>query len=268
MQNKSNTTSIEKALNVLNAFLPYNDAVSTTELSQKLGLHIATVSRILLTLAKNGYLRQDSQTKKYMLGPTVLKLGNSVIRSLQSNLVPIAKPYIDTLRDTLGETVTFEIFSGTYSYMAYVAGTANPVRVAAEVGETLPSHAAAGSKSILAFLPQDVVAQSLKRDVLRAYTPNTITDEAEFYRYLHKVRQRGYATDFGEIDVGVNAIAVPVFDHQEQAMGAVVVVGPSARIPGENLDFLVSRLTGTASRISGLMHYAGDFYQNRVQASA
>ena len=250
MQGKSNSSSIEKALNILNAFLPYNDAVSTTELSQKLGLHIATVSRILLTLAKNGYLRQDSQTKKYMLGPTILKLGNSVIRSLQSNIVPIAKPYIDTLRDTLGETVTFEIFSGKSSVMAYVAGTANPVRVAAEVGETLPSHAAAGSKSILAFSPPEVIAQSLKSDLLRAYTSNTITDEASFHRCLTEVRRQGYATDFGEIEVGVNAIAVPVFNHQERAIGAVVVVGPSSRVPGTDRDDLISQIKEVADMLS------------------
>ena len=254
--------SIEKALDILMVFVPYNQEMGTTEISRKLGLHKATVSRILLTLSQKGLLQQNPQNKKYTLGGGALKLGQAVRHSLRTSLIPQAKPYIDQLRETLMETVTLEAFYGGYSMMAYVADGPQQVRVAAEVGEILPSHAAAGSKSILAFSPPEVRARCLNGE-LKAFTPNTIVDPDDFQHHLVDVRRNGYSTDMEEIDIGINAIGVPIFSYGEKAVGAVVVVGPSARIPGKNLDFLVSKLTETASKIAALMHYTGDFYQSR-----
>ncbi|MBW1775846.1 MAG: helix-turn-helix domain-containing protein, partial [Deltaproteobacteria bacterium] len=44
--------SIDKALNILGAFAPYNREPGTIEISRKLGFHKATVSRILQNLTK------------------------------------------------------------------------------------------------------------------------------------------------------------------------------------------------------------------------
>ena len=118
--------------------------------------------------------------------------------------------------------------------LVYVANGPQQVRVAAEVGEILPGHAAAGSKCVLAFASPEIRAIHLNGE-FPAYTPNTIVDPDEFQRHLMEVGRLGYATDLEEIDIGISAVAVPIFDFTEQPKGAVVVVGPSARIPGEDI---------------------------------
>ena len=105
-------TAIEKALQILLTFAPHNQELGTTEVSDLLGFHKATTSRVLLTLAEHGFLQQDPTTKRFSLGPSIHTLGLALTRSLDSGLVQIAKPYVDALRDEIDEAVGLERWSG------------------------------------------------------------------------------------------------------------------------------------------------------------
>ena len=127
------TNSIEKALKILLAFTPSNQGMGTIEISQKLGFHKATVSRILLILTKLGFLQRDKQTKKFRLGQAVITLGLAVSQSLNNNLVHIAKPYIDRLRDLVKETVILEVLSEGTTLVANIAEGPRMVRLAGNI---------------------------------------------------------------------------------------------------------------------------------------
>jgi DNA-binding IclR family transcriptional regulator len=258
--NSERPSSIEKALDALVKFIPYNQEMGTTELSRLMGMHKATASRILLTLVKKNFLYQDPVTKKFRLGPIALQLGNAVNRSLKSGLTSLAKPVVDKLRDTLLETVTLETFYGMQSIMTYVADGPKPVRVAVVVGDALPSHAAAGAKAILAFTHPEIRSRCVK-GVLKRYTAATIVTANQFQRHLAEVRLRGYAMDLGEIEAGINAVSVPIFNHDKQPVAALVVVGPETRVPGDSKDRLIGELMTAAGNIAGQLYYQGDFYR-------
>jgi DNA-binding IclR family transcriptional regulator len=76
-QNTDKSNAIEKALQILLAFNPHNPELGTSEISEKLGFHKATTSRILLTLAEYDFLRQDPNTKKFNFGPSHSQVGVS-----------------------------------------------------------------------------------------------------------------------------------------------------------------------------------------------
>ncbi|MBU2499672.1 MAG: IclR family transcriptional regulator, partial [Proteobacteria bacterium] len=190
--------SIEKALCILSCFTPYNEEMGTLEIGRQLGFHKATVSRILKTLTNHGYLSQNFQTKKFKLGPSIMDLGRAVNQSLRTNLVPIAKPFIDDLRDKLKETITLEVLSGESTFMAYIAEGPQLVRLAGSIGDRLPIHAAAGAKTILAFSPPDKVNRLL--DVkLQRFTRHTVTNKTLLRRQLREIKEKGVAVDREEI---------------------------------------------------------------------
>jgi IclR family KDG regulon transcriptional repressor len=60
--------------------------------------------------------------------------------------------------------------------------------------------------------------------------------------HLRVVRERGYAVIRNELEPGLVAIAVPVFNEKGKAVAAISVTGPAERIAQEN-----------ESRISSLM---------------
>lgn len=252
--NKNQPNAIEKALDILSAFTPHNPEMGTQQISTKLGLHKATASRILLILTRKGYLRQNPENKKFRLDRRALDLGRAVMNSLHDNLVMIAKPHIDRLRELLNETVTFEYLFGETTIMLYIAEGQRRHRIAGDVGDRLPIHATACAKAILAFSEPDVV-ESLLGDELefQTMTPNTITTIDQLHAQLAEARRLGYAYDNEEIDIGISAIGFPVFDHTDTPVAALAIVGPSHRIdPVENKD-IVNLGHQTARKISALL---------------
>lgn len=252
--------SIDKALKILSSFAPYNREMGTVEISQKLGYHKATVSRILLNLARHGFLQQDSKTKKFILGPAIIPLTRAVSQSLKTNMIHIAKPFIDELRDILEETVILEIISGENTILAYIAdGPPGPrmVRLAGDIGDRLPINAAAGAKAILAYSsPED--SDSLLKQKMQRYTKNTITDQKVLKKHLEEIRTQGFAYDNEEIDAGTCSFGVPIFNHEKKPVAAVVVTGPSQKITIDRQSHITSSLKETAAKISAQLYYNSD----------
>lgn len=246
--------SIEKALEILMAFTPYNQELGTGEISEKLGLHKATASRILRTLADKGFLQQDPATRKFKLGHAASDIGRAYNSGLSPNLVQMAKPFIDELRNNLEETIVLEVLSGTSTVMAYVAEGPQRVRIAGTVGDRLPAHAAAGAKAVMAFLPQETVEKLVKGELLQL-TANTITDPSAYRLELEKIRRKGYSIDREELDVGINAVGAPIFNHEDKPIAAVVVAGPTQRVTGKKDSAVVMWTKKTADEISKRLNY-------------
>jgi len=253
MSEKNN--SIEKALKILLLFTPHNQEMGTVEISRKGGFHKATVSRILNSLTKHGFLQQNALTKKFRLGESAIKLGLAVSQSINSNnIVHIAKPYIDDLRDRLKETIVLELLSEGNIIMAYITEGLGPIHIKGMVGDTRPVHAAAGAKAILAFSPPEI-RDSLLNGKMRPFTPNTIIDPKILDKQLREIRRKGFAFDNEEVNIGINAVGVPIFNHEERVVAAVVVAGLSQGISWEGASPMVSVLKVAASKISAQLYY-------------
>lgn len=256
MQSNPNThQSLERALALLMAFEPQNNEMGTVELSELSGLHKSTVSRLLKVLTGHEFLQQNPLTKKYSLGYAVIRLSRSLNQSLKTNLVQIAKPYIDRVRYQLKETVILEILAGENMVLAYIAEGPRIVRLAGDVGDRVPFHAAAGAKVFLAFCAPEL-RKKLLGTRLRRLTKNTITDLEKMRNHMEEIRRKGFAIDKEELDEGTMAIAVPVFNHDKKPLAAVVVAGPPQRIAGGCRNVIISALKDTAKAISEKYYYA------------
>ena len=253
-QKSAKTNSIEKALNILMSFAPYCEEMGTLEISQKLGFNKATTSRILNLLTDYGFLQRNQSNKKYILGREIVRLGDASNRFLRSNIVQIAKPYIDQLKTELNETVALEMFSRDNSLMTYISQGPQQIPIVAEIGEMLPKHAAAGAKVVLAFLPSSESERIIQRP-LQSWTPNTITDPIILFKQLHEFRETGVSIDREEVELGVSGVGAPIFDRKKKPVGAVVVVGFTENILGEKKSSLISKLKSVTGKISAQLFY-------------
>ena len=242
--------SIEKALQIILTFIPGNQEMGTVEISQKLGFHKATVSRILSNLVKFDFIQQNGYTKKFRLGQSALDLGRAVTQSVSNNhITHLAKPLIDKLRDSIRETAVLEVLLGESVIMGYIAEGLGPIRIKGILGETRPAHCSAGAKAILAFSSAEL-KKHLLNGGMKPFTPNTITDIKTLERQLKEIRKQGFAFDNEEVNVGINAVAAPVFDHEEKTVAAVAVAGLSQGITWETGSPIVGLVKETASEIS------------------
>jgi DNA-binding IclR family transcriptional regulator len=246
--------SLEKALEILLAFMPQNPEIGTLELAQKLGFHPSTVNRVLHVLANYGFVEQNPDTRKFILGHSIVELGMAVHQSLSGRLTRIAIPHIEKLRNKLGETVVLEVAGSLHTTIAHIAEAPGPIRLKENVGASHGYNASAGAKSILAF-SADGFREKILRMGLPRFTSRTITDPENLEKHLKEVRRRGFAFDDEERNTEIRAFGCPIFSHEKKPVASVVVAGPVHRITWERRDEIVPALKKTAADISAQLYY-------------
>src|SRR5690242_12954732 len=84
--------TVETVLNVLNAFIGAEPTPMLKSIGERAGMHPAKVHRYLVSFSKHGYVRQDTASGRYRLGPSTLLLGYAALNAIP--VVPIARPVL------------------------------------------------------------------------------------------------------------------------------------------------------------------------------
>lgn len=247
LQNSKNT-AIDKALIILKLFAPSNRELGTTEVSKILGFHRATVSRILLTLTKHGFLRQDPVSKTFSLGTAFIQLSSAHEQYLRNNIIQIAKPHVDRLSMALKETIILELLSEGTTIMAYAMEGSYSVRFASPVGAILPPSAA-GAKAIFAHMDHEPWVKTFEQGIEKR-TKLTTTNIAAYRKALKVSKQAGIGIDNGEIDDKLAAVSAPIFNFRGEPIAAIDIVGKKEKIKVSPDSKMVKELLQTARHIS------------------
>jgi DNA-binding IclR family transcriptional regulator len=136
------------------------------------------------------------------------------------------------------------------------------------IGSSNSVHCTSVGKAILAFLPEDRVAEILRRTRFERFTHRTITTPEALRTEIEKTRRRGYAVDDEELEEGLRCIAVPLLDADRQPVAAVSVSGPSFRVTAQKLPAIANHLLQCVRGISTDMGYTSAGRANRAIWSA
>ena len=241
-------TSLQKGLNVLCCFGFDEETISAREISKRLNIPLSTTYRYLETLEERGFLAKDSDIGNYRLGFMIFQMGN--ISSLQINLINVAVLHMKSLASLSSETVLLTIISGWKTLCIESIEASRRVKLTLERGSSFPLHAGAPSKILLAYQKDSFIDYFLKNVVLTKYTDNTITDPTLLRKELQTIREQGFAFSKEEVDLGVCAIAAPVFYSKGKIAAGITVAGPAERINNENKPKLIQMVRDGANRIS------------------
>ncbi len=242
--------SVERAFQILEGVAAAGGLASLSQLAQDLELPMPTIHRIMRTLVQLGYVRQEA-SRHYSLGPRLIRLGEVT----STTLGRWARPQMTPLAQKLGESVNLAILDNDeVLYVGQVLAAQNSMRMFTEVGRRVPAHATAVGKAMLADLPESEVRGILHRRGMVACTKTTITDPEEFIRVLDEVRERGYATDEGEQEIGVRCVAVRI-PGAPLSMG-LSVSGPASRMGDEMVEQAVEPLHSTARAIADEINWS------------
>lgn len=241
-------SSVSSAVRVLCAFTATEPELGVSELARRLGLGKSTVHRLLSTLAERNLIEQNPGNGRYRLGLKVYELGTIV--SSRLNLHEAVAMHIDGLRDLTGETVHVGILDGRE--VVYVERRESPqtLRLFGEVGHRNLAHCTSTGKVLLASLEDEALDEILESTALESRTPHTVTDPAELHRDLESIRERGFALNINEAEVGVASIAAPIRDSSGKVIAAISVAGPTLRFQQDALGRLTSAVLQTAKEIS------------------
>ena len=239
--------SIERAAAVLRLLAAAPDGLGVADLGNALGLAKTTVHGILRTLHQVGFVEQDHSGAHYHLSDAFGRLGESYLDS--NELRSRAINWADSLASRSGEVVRVgRLVEGKVEVVHHVFRPDDSDQDL-DVGTTLPPHATALGKAVLAY---DTSGAARPRS-LEAYTTRTITDPVQLGEELATVRARGWATEFEEYTVELASIAAPIRGLGGLVVGAVGLAGRIERICDSRLKHrgdLVSMVRATADAIA------------------
>ncbi|MFW5980991.1 MAG: IclR family transcriptional regulator [bacterium] len=245
--------SIDKAIDLLEVLSKSDSSLGMTEISNILDFPKSTVARILSTLEYRKFIKQDITTKKYKIGLKIFELGSSIFNDLE--IRPIVRPHLKELVKDLDETAHLVIYNqGDVVYIDKV-DTTHPIRQYSKIGRSAPVHCSAVGKVILAYKPEDVVDEIIKKKGLKKYTDNTITEYRELKKHLKKIKKRGYAVDNCEIQEELRCVAAPVFNYSGKVIAAISVSGPVSRLTKEDINIFAKKVKKTCMEISSQLGY-------------
>lgn len=239
--------SVDRAAALLLALGDSPAPAGVTELARRLGLHKSTASRLLATLERRGLVEQDGATGKYRLGLVVIRLADRAERTL--DLHRLAQSELERLAEATGHAATIGVLDADQLlWIGYVDG--GPAGGDGPVGMAVPPHCVASGKILLAALAEREVIRIARRGLDR-YTDRTTAELEPLLEELARVRRRGYATEIGEYDADVSAVAAGVRDARGRIIAAIEIRGTSARLTPGRLPELVAGARSAAATVSG-----------------
>lgn len=246
--------SLENALRVLDAVAESPREVGVTELSSRTGLSKTGVFRILATLDRAGYVRQNAATKRYRLGLRAWELGCAAIRDVQ--LSEVARPILERLVAGVQETAVVGVADDLDVVVIDRVDASRAVRIYSKIGDRAPAHATSLGKILLAY--RDAATwRSTYPSRLPRYTERTITQRDVLIRQLRAARRAGVAFNFGEWRVEVAGVASAIFDHRGQPVAAVNISVPMIRTAPGLLRDCSQAVRQAARDISQLLGHSG-----------
>lgn len=217
---------IDRAAMLMDSIARYSKPVKLKVLSADTGLHPSTAHRILHSLISNRFVERDNNGD-YRLGQRLLQLSNRLHTDI--DLRAVSMPYMESLRDKLGETINLTIREGDVVIYFEKVTPNRMMHVNQVVGSRAPLHVTAVGKLMLGKGGEEAIRSYAKRTNLPAYTRNTLSSLEQLEpACLTDIRQ-GYSLDNEEAEIGVGCIGVLLYDRSGSVTAGLSVSAPIER---------------------------------------
>ena len=204
---------------VLGLFSPTRNEWGITEISKAISLPKSTVHALVASLLEIGLLER-SENRRVRLGHKLLGFSETVLSG--SDVFNSMRDLLNELMTRFGRSVYLAVKDGDHVvYINRLQGSSAVPASLGSAGPTLPAHASAAGKLILAHQTKAEVGHILAKSGLTRLTKNTITTETGLAVELDAVRQKGFALSQGEYVAGLYCVAAPVLNAENQVVAAI-----------------------------------------------
>ncbi|MFI0464464.1 IclR family transcriptional regulator [Saccharopolyspora sp. 5N102] len=199
--------SARRAIDLVETFAAQPSWLSLSDLHVQTGFPRSSLHGLLRTLLDAGWLEADSSNTRYRLGVRALICGTAYLD--RDPAIRYATEALEELREQTGFTTHYARLIGNQVIYLETRESANSTYLTSKIGRTLPAHATALGKALLAELTREEVAELLP-DPLPALTPNTLVSLDDVLEACATAQERGYAAEIGEGTPGIRCVAAVV----------------------------------------------------------
>lgn len=215
-----------------------------TDIARESNLPPSTAHRLLADLVRYGVVEQHDRS--YRLGVRLIEYGEKAKR--EQPIGQVAREPMRQLAELTQETVHLGILDDAdIVYVEKVSGKRG-LQMASYVGLRTPAQCTAMGKVLIAAEPADTWPDRYQDIPPR--TANTIQSLEEFLVEIERVKERGYALDQEENEVGIRCVAAPIRGSDGSVLAAVSLSGATIYITDERQQQLVPEVLRCADAIS------------------
>jgi IclR family acetate operon transcriptional repressor len=245
--------SARRAVELLEAFGTNHAWLSLTDLHHHTGIPRSSLHGLLRTLRDVGWIESDEAGTRFRLGVRALICGTAYLD--RDPVMPYGTEALERLRDQVGYTCHFARLNGPDIVYLQTRESRTSAHLVSRVGRTLPAHATALGKVLLAELADGELTAVLPKQ-LAALTELTITDREALRSELAFIRERGFSTERGQSSADVACVAA-VVPYRIPATDAMSCSMPADRVTDAELQRVGSLLRDVAEDLSQQLRRAG-----------
>ncbi|MFZ2656599.1 MAG: helix-turn-helix domain-containing protein [Victivallales bacterium] len=241
----NNIQVIERTFKILEIV---SDARETTskisELSEKTGLKVPTVSRIVRTLSYLGYMESVGRKKGYTLGNRLVELSRNYkcINPLRNISVPLLQKF----RNQIGEFICVSVLKNNQRHVIHIEEPTHTIQVTHVLPEIEGPYQSVGGRILMSGLSRKQQEKCFEYNGLPGKAWDAVTDLETFYSELDKISQKKYLLEYAN---GTARVAMAIKSNGETcaAVGSYI---PTYRFVGEYKGKVLRALEKISSEIS------------------
>jgi IclR family pca regulon transcriptional regulator len=223
---KNFVASLQKGLEVMTCFNRQSSRLTVTEVAHLTGNTPASARRSLHTLHALDYLESDG--KRFWVAPRALLIAHAYLASRPAP--QFAQPLLDALSERTRESASLAKLIGDDVIIIARSTARRSLSTGLGIGSRLPAYCSATGRVLLANLPPQEAGRRVEAMVRKPLTPRTVYKAGEVMALVARCREQGWAGNDGELEVDVRSMAVPVFDREGDAVGAMSIAVRSERM--------------------------------------
>ena len=226
--------AVKNACALLRTFTVDRPVLTLTEMAGAASLHKSTCLRLAASLIEEGLMTRDEEGF-FSVGSFAYFLGN--VYGKTADLARLVTPELTRLAMESGESAGLYVREGQEQVLLLRVPSPQPVRDHLEIGARMPVHQEATGKVLCAFGEEAPSLSDYERE------------------QLAKTRLRGFASSFGERNLQISSVAVPLWRVRGVLAGALSLSGPRTRLTRRLIPALSRLLIAAAGDLSVALGY-------------
>jgi DNA-binding IclR family transcriptional regulator len=209
----STVPAARSTLRIIRYLAGHSGPVRAATIGRDLKLPRSSVYHLLQVMQREGFVVHSPEHQGFALAPLLGEIGSTVLAS--NALARLGTPLLERLIAETRLPVVAHLGvlqHGDVVYAAKVSGARAPA-VVTSIGVRLPAHLTATGRAMLAGLSDAQFDAIYSDPVLPLRTIRGPSSVADLTRLLTQCRERGWATEDGDIDLAYASVAAAVLDH-------------------------------------------------------
>jgi DNA-binding IclR family transcriptional regulator len=221
--------------------------MSLTQLASATNMSTSQAHLYLASYVHEGLVRQDPESNRYELGPYALQLGIAAMRGL--NVLSLAREELQNLRDRSSESAHFSIWSERGPCIVLTVDGRRPLPFSSRLGFALPLLSSATGRVFLAYLPKSDTELVLSTELADGKAQGRVFHAEDVDELIRDIRASGFSYTDSMVNIGLSALAAPVFAVGGKITGVLTLIAPSGVLSKDELDAATQALQTSAATL-------------------